>query len=290
MSGVRRQRIGRVANIAWLTARPPKAPTHAPIKAMREAAQARANSLGYGFDVFQLMTAKLNERQVDRILRARGVAGILIEPLPQKQPVLPIPWEGYPLATIGRSLASPLIHHTLGYWLNNTKQVLGELQQRGYERIGFMYITNAEKRFDYAPSMYFDFHLKSVPRKRRIAPVCSDNWTSEMYAAWIEKYRPNAIIGSFADQVRHIRDAGYRVPEDIGYATLSRNDYFPECSGIRQPYQELAESAVDLLVSQIQSNQCGLPARPKALFVEGDWVEGETLRATTKKDASARVG
>jgi hypothetical protein len=34
---------------------------------------------------------------------------------------------------------------------------------------------------------------------------------------------------------------------------------------------------VDLVVEQLQQSRFGIPANPKSVLVEGEWVEGKTL-------------
>jgi hypothetical protein len=49
---------------------------------------------------------------------------------------------------------------------------------------------------------------------------------------------------------------------------------------VRQGVEQMGISAVDMLVSRLQQGENGRPAVPKIEKVEGDWIEGTTLRAT----------
>jgi LacI family transcriptional regulator/LacI family fructose operon transcriptional repressor len=41
----------------------------------------------------------------------------------------------------------------------------------------------------------------------------------------------------------------------------------------------VAAAAVDLVVSQIQRRERGLPDQPKTVLIEGTWVDGVTTRS-----------
>jgi hypothetical protein len=47
----------------------------------------------------------------------------------------------------------------------------------------------------------------------------------------------------------------------------------PEIGGVDQSYDMVAANAVDLVVSQLNSNETGVPPWPRMLLFPGRWVE-----------------
>jgi LacI family transcriptional regulator len=50
------------------------------------------------------------------------------------------------------------------------------------------------------------------------------------------------------------------------------------CSGIWQNGRLLGATAIDNIISMLESNECGLPEQTRVTMVEGVWNEGQTLR------------
>lgn len=95
---------------------------------------------------------------------------------------------------------------------------------------------------------------------------------------WLKQYQPDALI---CDD-RRIRDEleslGLRIPEDIALIHSDLNSDVEGWSGIRQKDEEVGTAAVELLLHHINLGEMGLPAFPKHMKYEGEWVDGQTTR------------
>ena len=67
----------------------------------------RAAELGYRLEVFSLAEPGMTARRLQSILDARGVAGLLIPPLPEDVHTLPINWDKYTCVALSHSWPSP---------------------------------------------------------------------------------------------------------------------------------------------------------------------------------------
>jgi DNA-binding LacI/PurR family transcriptional regulator len=90
----------------------------------------------------------------------------------------------------------------------------------------------------------------------------------------------------YADHRKHypslqafFRSQRISIPRDLGLAVLDAAAHPPGISGVRQAVEQMGLSAVDMLVSRLHQGESGLPRVAKIEKVEGDWVEGSTLRA-----------
>jgi len=97
-----------------------------------------------------------------------------------------------------------------------------------------------------------------------------------------EILRARGIVGAVVAPLRDVGQA-LEVPcDDLDLATFSWWSIFPEIAGIRHPFEALGSNAVDMVVAQVHRNERGIPERPKTMLVEGDWIEGASLRSLTE--------
>jgi hypothetical protein len=64
----------------------------------------------------------------------------------------------------------------------------------------------------------------------------------------------------------------------VGFAALSLRDDPGDVSGMRLPFDALGPATVSLVVTQIHGNERGVPERQNGILIEGDWIEGSTVR------------
>jgi LacI family transcriptional regulator len=96
---------------------------------------------------------------------------------------------------------------------------------------------------------------------------------------WLDQYRPDCILAASDSLLAPLKELGLKVPEDIGFAVLSRDGEASQVAGIDEQSDLLGASAVDFAVSLLQTNQHGLPTYPRVVLVESRWVWKPTLRA-----------
>jgi hypothetical protein len=80
------------------------------------------------------------------------------------------------------------------------------------------------------------------------------------------------------------------VPDDIGLVHLDLHAGLKDWAGMRQNNEQIGIAAVDMLVGQLHRNEFGPPPFQKCMFIEGTWVDGETVRAQngeTRRDKKA---
>ena len=114
----------------------------------------------------------------------------------------------------------------------------------------------------------------------RLPPLLMDAmWEPEAMRRWFEKNRPDAIIGmSRSLLLDWLRDRGVRVPEEVSYACLDvLNESERPMAGIRQSWEEIFSSGIELMASQLSRNEVGLPKVPKVTLIDGVWREGPTV-------------
>lgn len=278
MSQVRRQRVRLASNLAWLEEVRQNEPRER-IKLLRDSAQARAHSLGFGFEVIYYEQGELSAQRLDSMLQARGVNGVIIAPINQPGAELDFPWHNYAAATIGRSLVTPQISYVMMHFQHAMERVLTEVRERGYRRVGLMIGNNADSRNEHLLLMAFLHHNYYTDESNRLDPLWLDGKQPCDVKEWIDSHQPDAIIGSYIHDWNLLKQLDLRTPEDVGFAALSTRENQPDVSGMLAPVDAMSAGVVDMVVAQIQRNECGLPAIPKCVLIEGKWQEGQTLRS-----------
>jgi LacI family transcriptional regulator len=77
----------------------------------------------------------------------------------------------------------------------------------------------------------------------------------------------------------HLKRLGWRVPRDIGLASLACPERGHASSGIWQNGTLIGATGMDTLISMLERNERGLPEQAHTVMIEGIWNPGRTLRA-----------
>ncbi len=280
MAGIRDKRVVLQAGIAWIEAY--EAGTRPEvIAAIEDGARDRAESMGFSLEVVRAGPGEGDAASWRRIFRARGIRAGVVAPLPPHLSTLPMPWDDFAFAAVGRSLASPSLSYVMAHHHHGVERVLAEVMDRGWKRVGLLLSKDMDRRVEHASLMAFAFAGRKGSGIRTMHAFY-DGWSEAELRKWMREARPEVVLGGYPLVEKFLRRSGIRVPEDVGFATLSwRSDHAWQ-SGMRQRMAELGAAAVDLVVAQLHRNERGVPPVAKAVLIEGEWMEGETLSAPAR--------
>ncbi|AHF91324.1 transcriptional regulator [Opitutaceae bacterium TAV5] len=270
------------STIAWITAFPTRDGwrRHRVHRLYYEGATARAAALGYKIEEFWSLEPGMSGAALSRILRMRGIRGLVVPPVGTPGTRLDIKWEDFSCATIGYSFMTPRLHRSAANLHDAMWRALDECRLRGIRRIGFATPADTDNRVNHSWLATFLAWQKFAPAKDHLPVIHTSKPLEDMLPAWLERYRPEVIISPNTEFLNWLPALGKRVPKDIGFVTLSHpaeNSSTISISGISQNDFYIGEAAVDLVVSQLQHNETGVPARPRIVLTEGSWVDGKTL-------------
>lgn len=239
------------------------------------AAQA-ADRSGFRLEEF-VINKSMSLARVEKILFTRSIRGILIPPhggVPQTWKGLN--WENFSVVRFGHSVINPRTHLVTSDQLTDGMIAVENIWAKGYRRIGLAISETAQTRFS---AGYF-YRQKEWPFEQRIPalelPECGNTREVARLRAWLDQYRPDAILTDLKALPEWLAQTGYHVPNDIGLAALSVLDGGID-AGIDQNSEEIGRAAVQMLISLINHNECGIPRICRELLVEGSWVDGKTL-------------
>lgn len=283
-------RAGRTARfqakLALINAhRDPKAfRTHATIPAYVAGCERRGLQLGYTFDPFWLHDPRLKAASLSRILRTRGIKGIIIVGLMDHNQLpahLRAVWQEFPCVVTGVRTRDPALsfscvdHHDL------VIQAFERALALGYQRPALV----VEERIDRLVEGRFSGAMltaqRGLPAARRV-PAFMESQQSRTdgkpFQAWFARHRPDVLLSLYNIVFPWLKEHGLRVPQDVGVIQLEWRPSHPEIAGMNQHNDAVGEAAVDMVVGQIHRNESGIPAFPRATLIGASWVDGSSVR------------
>ena len=249
-----------------------------------DALSARAEELGYRVEEFWLGEPGMNAAKLSRILVHRGVAGIIVAPVPGGVKPPRMKWAEFASVALGYSMREPEVHRVVNHQLHTGLEAIRQLQSLGYKRIGLCVSRDQDERVDNAWLHALLFHHSGIPAGRRVAPHLPEELTREGILRWVEAERPDCLLVQDKSIRGYLTDAGHRVPEDMGVVMLDRNAATePDLAGMNQRHDKIGAACVELLVAQIHRNEKGLPAAPLTVMIDGVWVPGKTASSRASR-------
>ncbi len=181
-------------------------------------------------------------------------------------------WEKFSSVVIGLGYARPQLHRVHHHHYLGMMTTLRMLKKQRYKRIGFYCGSTINERMFRAWSASFLAHhaLAKPGELLALRKVVS----RADFLQWVRKAKPDVVI-----------DGGHVVKEWIAAVPMARRPQhvslgwradMPEVPGIDQQAEVLGAAAVDLLVTQYQQNERGVPEAPKIVMTEGVWRTGMT--------------
>lgn len=250
----------------------------------------RAGQQGYTVDEFWLREPGMSIGRLHQILRARNVRGVLLPPQPASNNFLDLQYDEVSAVAFGYSMRPAVLNLVTNHQPHSMDLLFEKVVERGYRRIGLSIPRDWNRKVDCAFQSAMLLFQDENPKMPRI-PILWDNFNKTELVAWMKAHRPDVVIGSNECAV-NLKAAGFRIPGDVGYASLFLGKSEQQVSGIHQNDRIIGHRAVDLLIGMLHRGETGLPETPVRLLVEGEWIPGKTLpdrtAAAPKKAVKAK--
>jgi LacI family transcriptional regulator len=263
---------------------------HATIPAYVEGCRKRAKALGYQLDEFWMHQPDLPVTRWLSIFRARNIRGIVIVGLMRRNrlPEVMAPlWEAYPTVVTGVRTREPALsfacsdHHALALVAYEKAVSLG--YQRPALVLDGVIDELTEGRFT-AGFLTGQSHM--TPMADRTVPfyrVADARKDLGVFREWFAENRPDVIFTLYHEVARWLTELGLQVPGDVGLIQYEWRPSHGDWAGMDQRNDLVGEAALDMLISLVHHNECGVPTHPRATMIGSQWVDGKTVR--TSKDA-----
>lgn len=252
------------------------------IRQMREGALERATMRGYRAQEFWLYRDGMSHDRFSEMLRARGIQGLLISPPADGDAPPALRWEYFAAVSISVPLPSLRITTVCNDHYFSSLQAVRECYRRGYRRPGLALRQVHRHRFQGRWQGGYLMSREMMPDLELVEPLFVDDWNAAALprvTRWLKRERPDVIINLGGGPLHDmLTQAGWRTPEDIGFAWLAVPRLGDALSGVWQNGELTGAMAVDTLISMVERNERGMPEQATTLMLEGQWNEGRTLR------------
>ena len=248
---------------------------------LRNSVATYAKSQGFALESFCLAKSRMNATQLSRVLRARGIQGVLLAPrLPVPGPMPELEWQHFSIVAVGFSITNVAAHRVSIHHAHNMRLCLRKLRERGYRRIGLMLQQQFSERSLGTMLGSYLSEQHSLPPSHQVAPLLMPEVSKAALRRWLETQRVECVIlpGYPLEVFQWISELGYDVPSRLGICLISRFGKSENIAGIDEQNDLLGEAAGKSMISLLQHNECGLPDYPLYTMVEGRWVDGPTVR------------
>lgn len=243
----------------------------------------RADGLGYRLEPLWLRAPGMTYRRFRGILDARGIEGLLCFGSPDLAQEFPPELDHYAVVTVGLSIRTPL-HRVTSHFYNDMVHVLDRVHDLGYRRPGLVLGRYEHERSGYAHTgAYLAWCEHRLGRRRALPIHLLDRVEERPLLNWLHRQRPDVLIFVHLYDVLEplravLRDNRIRVPRRLGVAVLSQILEGSGFSGLQQNQPLMGAWAVEMLAARVANRDLGIPATPRVEMVEGEWVEGRSLR------------
>lgn len=234
---------------------------------VERAARRHAERRGYRLDAFWLKGVEGNARRLADILEARGIGGVLFAPTRRTVEVA-WPWDRFAMAVVGMSEMGVEVPRAGHHHYEAMRMVLGRLQGGGARRPACLVAASTNERAHRGwQAAWLAFGPRGGARRLRLY----DEREAAGMERWLREVSPDAVVSDDPWTLRQAAACLGGLPrERCVLLSWSAGVEFP---GIEQGYDEIAEHGVDMLVTQLQRNERGLPNPPPMLLFPGRWRE-----------------
>ena len=266
---------------AWRTS------TSATRRQVREGALARARELGYQVDEYWLHQEDMSPERFSQVLRARGVEGLLMGPMPDEAPPPNLTWEHFSAVGINVTYKPLPLHVVCSDHHYAITRIVRECHDLGYRRPSLVIVRSQRHYFQGLLESGFLSALSDLSDLAKIAPLYVESledrarFNEPAFRRWLNRHRPDVLVTLDAEFLEAIlKELGLCAPGDMGLASLGCAEIGDRFSGICQLGRIKGAQAMNALIGLVERNEKGLPEQPITTLVEGRWNPGQTLRQT----------
>jgi DNA-binding LacI/PurR family transcriptional regulator len=171
------------------------------LNAIFQGAVKRSRELGFSMDLINVaQDGNSKPRYLERILRARGVQGVLLLPMAQSGKFCGIShWDQFSVVSSTLSVTDPVTHKVIPNAYDNLITLCNKLRELGYRKLGLVITKDHDCRVGHrftAAMAWHNCYSSTTP----VEPLISKKSLNVEFPTWFRDQKPDAIIG-FSDHV-----------------------------------------------------------------------------------------
>jgi hypothetical protein len=198
-------------------------------------------------------------------------------------------WEHFATVRLGVPLPDLTVTTVCNDHFYSSLQVMKECWRLGYRRPGLVLLESHLVRFQGRWNGGLLVSRTLLPGTTPVPPLLLKGWDAlAPLAGWLRREKPDVVISPSANEIqRHLQAKGWKIPRDLGLASLACPSQDDPGSGIFQNGRLIGATGIDTVISMLERNELGLPAQAHTVMIEGVWNPGKTLRKSPPPDSAA---
>ncbi len=243
--------------------------------------EASAKAQGYRLKTVWLRQPGLTPEQILRPLIYRQIQGVILAPLLLEFPLPAMDLSRFSVIALEPTPGQPNFHFVAPNYFTAIGVVWRALEALGHRRIGLVLTEESAERVRHRWDAAHSIEQQRLPAKERIPTLLirdPSRYPQEL-EPWMSKYKPDVVLSKFGDAVKCIRSIGWRVPEDVSYASLNVEDEPAGMAGINQNREFMGSMIADILHSLILRNRRGEQEHVAGTVINGIWQDGNSAAA-----------
>jgi len=242
----------------------------------------RAAELGYRLDRFWLYDRDLTPAKLSRILRARGISGVLIINS-GAAPGLLHQYDGV-LSTcscmvVGNRITDPPLNFVCNDQYLTSLETVRKLAALGFKRPGFIMCRNLDELVEMKFSAGYQKGFELMYTTSPVPVIAPAKHEIYVFEHWLNSQKPDVVI-AVNDWPHHwLNKLNISVPEEMRLVNLDWRAEMTDWAGMDQNSEMIGATAVEQLIAQIHRNERGIPEVAKCVLIQSTWRSGESLMA-----------
>jgi len=250
---------------------------HAFADRVQDGLRQRAESLGFAYDRLEI-SPEANSGSLQRILRSRGVEGVVFLPMPGQSDLSGfLKWDTFSVVSVTSSVTAPRVHSVTPNHFDNMLHACRQLAADGHRRLGLAISQEWDERVRHRWAggiAWQNTFGETLPIPPFIGRAVGPRLADQGFVSWLLEHRPDVVLVEAIDETL-LSAALRQLParERPRVVTLDWPDP-PAGSGVDQRPEVIGSVAIEILAGMIARGERGLPEHPLAIMVEGVWVPG----------------
>lgn len=248
----------------------------------------RASQYGYDVEEFFPVRDGISAQRLRKILETRGIRGLLVSVGSAESFGAQFDYAGFAAATFGFGLTNPSLHRASTNMTQGLLSAVARLEARGYRRIGLAISPWVDARSNHTYSGAWLHYQQAVPSRRRVPlrlfPHATLERNERSFGLWIKEHRPDVVISLYRAVPDWLARLSLKVPDDIGFMVHDWTSDMIGFAGIDHRRDHVAAAAVDLVITQLQHNEHGVPVVPRQILIPPAFVDGSKLKPERRRE------
>jgi LacI family transcriptional regulator len=240
----------------------------------------RLRELGYEGHHYDVVHDKISCQKLRTMLYHRSYCGVIFDHIYEEQSeIFSVDWEPFSLVCTGRIYRQPPCDLIRNNPVKAVSLAWQELRRAGYRRIGFLLFRHQPVALDDSEreGTLWNCQRNLLPGEYAIPPFLGEIHDRPSVEKWFYRYRPDAIVGFNEFDYIWLGEIGLRIPQDVAYANLHREDFPLKIAGVDQRADELRVKTAEHLDFLIRHKRIGFSEEPWEMLGPVRWVPGETM-------------